>query len=587
MLFYPLSCFFGDLNRLCDHCALSPYFLWGKLLIFFCVLVMSLDFWWSESSLRSALVSFFLRKRGRLEDPRCSLPVSLSLSLRLRAVRERAMFLRTLLILASLLALPEEALALRRVRSYSLSLSMLARRVWESDSRIFWLTFFYTIAINEILKMNFFNILIYPHHGKNVRLSLLSFKVGRVVVITQGRHAGKKAVVVKAIESGNKVRAHWFRNTDSLICWLPVSLVTSCKWRERTQRRNSSRRLEWSLSLNTSIKTTSCLLDSWSTTSTLRTSTMTISRPRRPGLTLRRRSETASPRPTLTSPTPRRMRRLATPSSSSAGSDSDGFDLFKSYYYSYTISSIREWAEISTSIRSRDRRQNTSRLKFRRVIGCGRVFEIRLHYQFKFSCWVPLHSTSVLLTPAGRWTEALFLLCRCSILLLETLRRFLMQWRSQGVGLRSSSLMRERLPWLRAWSAPKGQVLDFRKRRIRVFLLIFCFRWSSCWSWTDGSLNCWLGLVPLLLVNFQLFSTLVFVFLLLYWFWVRCALSLALTVPFMRVPLVRFFCFWSCSSKLLLIFGISQTGWAMSVRRGLYLWELAYCSVIAFVSMKQ
>lgn len=64
-----------------------------------------------------------------------------------------------------------------------------------------------------------FNILIYHNHGKNVRSFLFSFKVGRVVVLTQGRFAGKKAVVIKAYEEGNKVQCVLFRNIDSHICW--------------------------------------------------------------------------------------------------------------------------------------------------------------------------------------------------------------------------------------------------------------------------------------------------------------------------------------------------------------------------------
>jgi len=63
---------------------------------------------------------------GLLTDPAWRVPTTLALSFWLRAVRFLAMFFLTPLILASLVALPDEALAFLRVLSSSLSLSMLA-----------------------------------------------------------------------------------------------------------------------------------------------------------------------------------------------------------------------------------------------------------------------------------------------------------------------------------------------------------------------------------------------------------------------------------------------------------------------------
>jgi hypothetical protein len=107
---------------------------------------MRLDFWWVVSCLLKARVSLVLLKMGRLTEPTCNLPTNLLLSFWLSAVRLRAMFFLTPLILASLVALPDEALAFLRVRSYSLSLSRLARMAWASPSLIFWLTRFSTIV---------------------------------------------------------------------------------------------------------------------------------------------------------------------------------------------------------------------------------------------------------------------------------------------------------------------------------------------------------------------------------------------------------------------------------------------------------
>ncbi|CAM6002221.1 unnamed protein product, partial [Sphagnum balticum] len=74
-------------------------------------------------------VSLDLRKIGRLPEALWRVPAARLRSLWLSAVRLLAMFFLTPLILASLAALPEEALALRRFLSSSLSFSMLARMV--------------------------------------------------------------------------------------------------------------------------------------------------------------------------------------------------------------------------------------------------------------------------------------------------------------------------------------------------------------------------------------------------------------------------------------------------------------------------
>ena len=50
------------------------------------------------------------------------------------------------------------------------------------------------------------DILFVAINGKNVRvIDNLSFKTGRVVIVTSGRFAGKKAIVAKNYEDGTKV----------------------------------------------------------------------------------------------------------------------------------------------------------------------------------------------------------------------------------------------------------------------------------------------------------------------------------------------------------------------------------------------
>ena len=70
------------------------------------------------------------------------------------------------------------------------------------------------------------------------------FKTGRVVIMTAGRYAGKKAIVAQNYEDGTRVLVDDnFRNIDSLIYFWWVSVGTQDKSREASIRRNSSKRL--------------------------------------------------------------------------------------------------------------------------------------------------------------------------------------------------------------------------------------------------------------------------------------------------------------------------------------------------------
>ena len=71
---------------------------------------------------------------------------------------------------------------------------------------------------------------LFPHQVAGQRAAA-GDRLGRagqqaVVVLTQGRFAGKKAVVVKSYEEGNKVTPPPRRNTDSPTCWSQASLAT-------------------------------------------------------------------------------------------------------------------------------------------------------------------------------------------------------------------------------------------------------------------------------------------------------------------------------------------------------------------------
>jgi len=72
-----------------------------------------------------------------LPDEAWRLPARVALYFWLRMVRFLAMFFLTVLILANLAALPDEAFAFLRFLNYSLSFSMFDLMVWESDSLIF------------------------------------------------------------------------------------------------------------------------------------------------------------------------------------------------------------------------------------------------------------------------------------------------------------------------------------------------------------------------------------------------------------------------------------------------------------------
>ena len=103
------------------------------------------------------------------------------------------------------------------------------------------LLFHHSRLIN--IKNQYFNLLIITkQNGQDVRFVLCSFKSGRVVIFTQGRFAGKKAVVIKAYEEGNKVRVALRRSTDSPTYWWPASPGTCPLSSAVTARRSSSRR---------------------------------------------------------------------------------------------------------------------------------------------------------------------------------------------------------------------------------------------------------------------------------------------------------------------------------------------------------
>lgn len=127
-----------------DH-ALNPKFLSGKFCSLFWTLRICLVFWCWESLVLKALVSLVLKNWALLLEPLWRLPARVCLSFWFKMVRFLAIFFLTVLILASLAALPEDALAFLRFLNYSLSFSMLDLMVCESDSLIFWLILFSTI----------------------------------------------------------------------------------------------------------------------------------------------------------------------------------------------------------------------------------------------------------------------------------------------------------------------------------------------------------------------------------------------------------------------------------------------------------
>ena len=82
-------------------------------------------------------MSLVLKNWALLVEPLWRLPARDCLSFWFKMVRFLAIFFLTVLILASLVALPEEALAFLRFLNYSLSFSTLALMVCESLYLIF------------------------------------------------------------------------------------------------------------------------------------------------------------------------------------------------------------------------------------------------------------------------------------------------------------------------------------------------------------------------------------------------------------------------------------------------------------------
>ncbi len=134
--------------------ALRPYFLRGKFCSLFWTLRICLVFWWALSLVLKALVSLVLKNWALLPELAWRFPAKAVLYFWFKMVKFLAMFFLTVLILANLAALPDEALAFLRFLNYSFNFSMLALIVWASDSLIFWLTLFSTIYHQSINKMN-------------------------------------------------------------------------------------------------------------------------------------------------------------------------------------------------------------------------------------------------------------------------------------------------------------------------------------------------------------------------------------------------------------------------------------------------
>lgn len=100
-----------------NHHALRPYFLTGKFSCLLVTLAICLVFWKLVSLLLKALVNFVLKKVALFPELAWRSPANLVRSLLLRMVRFLAIFFLTVLILASLVALPDEALEFLRVLS--------------------------------------------------------------------------------------------------------------------------------------------------------------------------------------------------------------------------------------------------------------------------------------------------------------------------------------------------------------------------------------------------------------------------------------------------------------------------------------
>ena len=135
--------------------ALRPNFLSGKFCSLFWTLRICLVFWWAESLVLKALVSLVLKNWALFPEETWRLPARVALYFWFKIVKFRAMFFLTVLILANLAALPDEALAFLRFLNYSFNFSMLDLIVWLSDSLIFWLTLFSTILSPINYKFNY------------------------------------------------------------------------------------------------------------------------------------------------------------------------------------------------------------------------------------------------------------------------------------------------------------------------------------------------------------------------------------------------------------------------------------------------
>lgn len=98
-----------DLNKTNNH-ARRAYLLTGKLSCFLSDFVISLVFWWTVNPLRTALVSLVLKKIALLLDFLWRPPARFALSFWLRMVKFLAIFFLTVLILANLVADPDDAL---------------------------------------------------------------------------------------------------------------------------------------------------------------------------------------------------------------------------------------------------------------------------------------------------------------------------------------------------------------------------------------------------------------------------------------------------------------------------------------------
>ena len=81
-------------------------------------------------------------------------------------------------------------------------------------------------------------------HYKMLITSYYSMKPGRVVILLAGRHAGKKAIVVRQHDEGKKVLTFSFssflyRTRSSLMHWWPESRDIHWKWPRECLRRRS------------------------------------------------------------------------------------------------------------------------------------------------------------------------------------------------------------------------------------------------------------------------------------------------------------------------------------------------------------